>query len=137
MSNLLMIDDSPLEHLVMQKMLDRYELFKNSTHLLDGRDFIAYVKDKGLGAGHLPDLIFLDLNMPEFSGWDFLDQMAALYPYFSKPITVYILSSSVDVKDMSRAKTYPFVRDFYSKPIRREQLESLYALYCQTHRLAG
>ncbi|GAC1564289.1 MAG: response regulator [Mucilaginibacter sp.] len=128
-----MIDDNPLEHFIMQKMLSRYDLFKDADHYHDARDVIKLLKKKR----GLPDLIFLDLNMPCLSGFDFLTQFEVLYPSFKNPISIYIFSSSVSKTDKSRALSYPFVKGFYSKPMKRENLESLYMVYQNTNRIAG
>lgn len=68
-----------------------------------------------------PDLIMLDLNMPDMDGWDFLD-------YASKapdlpPIVV--LTSSIDPRDRSRAFGYKCVKDFLVKPVRMADLIGL------------
>jgi CheY-like chemotaxis protein len=136
MSELLMIDDNPMDHLIIQKMLDRYELFKDSAHCLDGRIIIEFLNEYRAQPEHLPDIILTDLNMPHFSGWEFLEQFNGLYPSLKKTIDVYILSSSANDSDRVRAKLYPFVKDFYRKPVTRECLERLYLTY-RDHRIAG
>src|SRR6185503_5175397 len=125
MSKLLMIDDNPLEHFILQKMLNRYDLFKDAVHYYDGREVLRLLKKQN----DLPDLIFLDLNMPCLSGLDFLKQFDTLYPSFKNPISIYIFSSSANYTDRSRTMAYPFVKGFYAKPMKREQLELLYMVY--------
>jgi len=132
-----MVDDSPLEHLIMQKMLESQAQFQDTVHSLDGRVIIDFLRENFAVPENLPDLILLDLNMPDFSGWDFLAQFAFLAPFITKPVCIYILSSSVDPADKVRALAYPFVKDFFSKPLRREQLEALYLHHRNTDRLAG
>jgi len=75
--------------------------------------------------------------MPQFTGWEFLEQFKALYPSLKKNIDVYILSSSANPADKMRAKLYPFVKDFYCKPVTRESLERLYLRYRNLERIAG
>lgn len=128
-----MIDDNPLEHFIMQKMLNRYDLFKHAGHYYDGRKVIRLLK----GKRDLPDLIFLDLNMPCLSGMDFLAQFERLYPGFKKPISIYIFSSSTSQADKIRTLAYPFVKGFYSKPMKKEDLELLYMVYRNIDRIAG
>ena len=137
MSELLMIDDNPMDHLIMQKMLNRYELFKDSAHCLDGRIIIEFLNEYRSQPEHLPDIIITDLNMTHFSGWEFLEQFNVLYPSLKKTIDVYILSSSPNPDDKTRARLYPFVKDFYKKPVTRECLERLYLRYCNLDRIAG
>lgn len=65
---------------------------------------------------HKPDLILLDLNMPQFSGWQFLDMMRLeniAYP-------VVILTSSVCKPDSARAQGYENVVGYVEKPLNAE-----------------
>lgn len=68
-------------------------------------------------------VILLDLNMPEMSGWQFLDYLKDKkidYP-------VYILTSSIDPYDKQNAENYPNVKNFFSKPINSENvIEMIY-----------
>jgi len=73
-----------------------------------------------------PQLIFLDLNMPVMGGWEFLDHFAKEeYRALFKDCKVIVLSSTIDPDDINKAKTYPMVLDFLSKPISKEMLENL------------
>ena len=129
MHRLVMIDDNQIEHLIMQKMFDRYELFHNAEHALDGRVFIDLLSKKIISDADIPDIIFLDLHMPGFSGWDFLEHFNNLQLSLKKSVSIYIVSSSVDPKDKARAKQYPFVHDFIVKPVKRDSLDVVYANY--------
>jgi len=65
--------------------------------------------------------IFLDLNFPERSGWEFLSD-----PRFrSNPVPVIILSSSIDPRDQERARLYQEVVTFLHKPLRADALQPL------------
>jgi CheY-like chemotaxis protein len=73
-----------------------------------------------------PQLIFLDLNMPVMGGWEFLDCFSrASYSDFNTTTKVVILSSTIDPEDLEKAKTYPMVIDFLSKPITLSMLDYL------------
>ena len=87
--------------------------------------------------GILPDIIFLDLNMPGYSGWDFLYDFERLHKKIQKSVDVYIISSSVDPKDKSLTDKYDFVKTFVSKPIKTETLLDLHSLYQSDKRAAS
>jgi CheY-like chemotaxis protein len=135
MIKLIMIDDNPMEHMVVQKMLSRYKLFKDASHCLDGRLIIDFLKEHRCQPDLLPDIIFTDLNMSHFTGWLFLEQFKALYASLEKNIVVYVISSSADSADKVAAEKYPFVEAFCQKPIKREWLEQLYFRYEDSHRM--
>jgi CheY-like chemotaxis protein len=73
-----------------------------------------------------PDLILLDINMPVYDGWQFLDEFRKLKDKMSKDITVYLVSSSNDSTDIDRSKQYKEeVKDYYFKPITTKDFEEM------------
>lgn len=69
-------------------------------------------------------ILFLDVNMPTMTGWDFLDEFEEICPAIQSLITVYILTSSIE--DFTKEKKkYPWVKGFISKPLMREKLEMI------------
>jgi PAS domain S-box-containing protein len=113
------VDDDPINNLLSEKMLEstfpeiqgeQFEQPEEALHRLLSQ------------TGDQPDALFLDLNMPEMDGWDFLDALVTA----NIRIPVFILSSSIDPKDQQRATKYPNVRDFISKPLRAERLRIVF-----------
>ncbi len=76
-------------------------------------------------ASLLPDIIFIDLNMPVMSGLEFLDNLKALYPSLAKAIRVIVFTSSANPADKLKSEQYSFVSAFKSKPITREYIEQV------------
>ena len=71
--------------------------------------------------------LFLDINMPTLTAWEFLEK----YETFAEPIkmqfNIYILSSSIDLADIQRAKLNPLVIDFIEKPLNKTILANIFA----------
>lgn len=65
-------------------------------------------------------LIFIDLNMPGFNGWEFLES----YQKFEVTSSVYILTSSINPADIERSMKYKQVLKFLTKPLSNEMLEN-------------
>src|SRR6185503_5885296 len=64
-----------------------------------------------------PDVIFLDINMPDLDGWEFLDEFKKLPESILKKCKVFMLTSSIDDHDIEKSKSYKIVYDFISKPL--------------------
>ncbi|HEX3386887.1 MAG TPA: response regulator, partial [Mucilaginibacter sp.] len=92
---------------------------------VDGSLILDYIEENGNKPEKLPDVILLDLNMPMFTGWDFLERMQAISSAVKKNIKVHVLTSSVRVEDSEHAEQYPFVRSVISKPLTPNTIEKI------------
>ena len=76
----------------------------------------------------LPDIIFLDINMPFMDGWQFLEEYTKIKPTLSKQIVIYVVSSSISEYDIERARNNSNVSDYFVKPITVDTYKTLIAL---------
>ncbi|HVS92562.1 MAG TPA: response regulator [Mucilaginibacter sp.] len=127
MSKVILIDDDPIYHRISQIMMREYGRAEEVISSTDGKATLNYLIENKEKEERLPDFIFVDLNMPEYSGWDFLNGYKKIYHSLAKAIKVYIVSSSVDPNDVRRSKTYSFVNSFIIKPLKKEFLQGLLA----------
>ncbi|PKQ46446.1 response regulator [Confluentibacter flavum] len=67
-------------------------------------------------------ILLLDINMPNLTGWEFLDKFKTFTDSIKKQFEIYMLSSSVDPVDIQRAKLNPLVKDFIEKPLNKAVL---------------
>jgi CheY-like chemotaxis protein len=123
---IVLIDDDAVTNMVNKKII--YLTFPSirvtayadaAIALEDIRQMMA--KD----TAQLPDLIFLDINMPHMDGWEFLDQFITLPEAVQQKTKIIMLTSSVDINDIAKSKTYKPVTDFLSKPLNKDNLRKL------------
>lgn len=125
MKKLVVIDDDPIDHFVMKHALRGNDYFDTTTYTIYGSLVLDYIEENKSKPDKLPDVILLDLNMPGFSGWDFLDRMQEMSSDIRKNIKVHVLTSSIRPTDKEHAEQYPFVRSFISKPFEANAITSL------------
>jgi CheY-like chemotaxis protein len=122
MFRLLFIDDSKLDHIILDKLISGIKDFQPVVHSYDGEEALKIFSDDPIGH---PDVIFLDIRMPRFDGWDFLDGFRDLHSALPIKPLLYVFSSSIDPTDRERALSYSSVTGFFSKPVSRPVLEQV------------
>jgi two-component SAPR family response regulator len=125
MSKLILIDDDEIYHRIAQVMLKEYAPINEVVSSTDGKATLQYLIENKANNDNLPDYIFVDINMPVYNGWDFLNGFKKIRKSLQKAIRVYVVSSSIDPSDVKRSKSYTFVKSFIVKPLKREFLQAL------------
>ena len=76
-----------------------------------------------------PMILLLDINMPLMDGWEFLDRFEQVLQEKNDSIAgrlvIYVLSSSVDKKDIQKAHLYKDVTDYIVKPITKDTISKI------------
>ena len=116
------IDDDDIYQFLLKKELKHTNLVDRINVFTDGQKAIDFFFDNKENAEALPDVIFLDINMPIMNGWQFLDEFKKLQNAIDKKITIYLVSSSFDDRDITRSKDYAEVTDYIIKPVKRANL---------------
>lgn len=121
-----LIDDDHIYQFTARKMLESTGMTKKIQSFYDGSEAIAFFSDENnKDEQTLPDVIFLDINMPIMNGWEFLDEYQKFCHHFPKTIFLFIVSSSVDEADIQRSKQYHSVTGYIVKPISRQRYREL------------
>lgn len=126
--SILLVDDDEINNFISIKLIKKVLLNTEITACLNGK----FAIDELLGISRkdpskLPDYILLDINMPIMNGWEFLDEYTKLKIDPAGKTRIFIISSSVFSNDISKAKSYPLVKDFVSKPLNIEKINELFA----------
>lgn len=124
--SLFIIDDDDIFHRILEIMVQKSQTFEKVTHFTHPRAVLDYLMAHRSDPAMLPDVLFVDLNMPEMSGWEVLDELQQIYSSLPKPILIYIVTTAISSFEVARTEKYRFVKEFISKPLSFNKLLSIY-----------
>lgn len=122
------IDDDNMYVRLVKRIIKAKHLCKNVLVFENGKEALVYFEAilQNLEEGQIPEIIFLDLNMPMMDGWEFMEKFTNVKNKFNKVITLYIVSSSINPVDINKAKSMNGVKDYLIKPVTIKDLESIF-----------
>ncbi|MBE9586933.1 response regulator [Mucilaginibacter sp. JRF] len=113
--SLLVIDDDPLYHRILQQKLRGHQIYKSVAYSLSAEPVLEMIIEERQNADLLPDIIFLDLDMPGLNGRNFLHYFDLIHRSLAKWIDIIIISSSTEQADRSMSRSYSFVKGYFDK----------------------
>lgn len=119
-AQIMVIDDDEIVLFIHETILEMMNLKAQVTYYDQAKDALKYLDE---GDECCATLLFLDINMPEMSGWDLLE-IIKTRPYREFIYTVMV-SSSVDQNDKQKAFINYQVHDFLNKPLNVGEIEKL------------
>lgn len=124
--NFIIIDDDPINNLACRAAIKSAtggkiaKCFNNPVESLN-----YFEKEYALSIPSHQTIIFLDLNMPEMNGWEWLEKFSNMPEKIKERITIYILSSSVNPTDIDQAHANTLVKDYIIKPLTKAKVQDL------------
>ena len=115
---ILLVDDDKATNFLHRLLLDEMNLAEGIDVAINGKEALDHLESCALI--DLPNLVFLDINMPLMNGFEFLKNYTKLDKEIKKNVKVVMLSSSVDQGDIAKAKQFKEVNDFIGKPLTEE-----------------
>lgn len=123
------VDDDKLYQFTMQKTVEKTYLVDKFAAFLDGKEAFDALTTRQHDSNQIPDMIFLDINMPVMDGWEFLDKYLQMKPSLPKESIIYVVSSSIDTSDKAKARNIEGIADILVKPISKERFVELFQKY--------
>lgn len=126
MNKLWIIDDDEIFIFLIKHKLHRSKGFDSVKSFLYTDEALEELKKLILEGTPLPSIIFLDINMPRMSGWEFLQSLKNFNIDLSNT-KIYILSSSSSSVDQMKAKEYSV--EYLIKPLTDDNIEMVRKYY--------
>lgn len=126
LNTILCVDDDPITLMLCKKVIAKTAFSNEIITMSNGEEALTFLMSLKTDSDlPIPELIFLDLNMPVMGGWEFLDILEIDDFFISKNIKVIVLSSTIDPEDLEKSKQYKTILEFLPKPITRDMLTYL------------
>lgn len=119
------IDDDKVYRVLAGKIMESTKIPFSLEHFDDAEEAL----DIFLKGDNLPDVVFLDLNMPTMDGWELLDLLNEHKIFSLGGCKLYIVSSSNNEEDRKRAVCFPQITDYLVKPILKEKYLEIFKTF--------
>jgi CheY-like chemotaxis protein len=110
-----LLDDDATFNFIHRKKIEKFGLDEEIKEFTSPLKALFYLID--VDEDHIPDIILLDINMPELNGFEFIDTLANKRPELIDKLNIFIVTSSLNPEDYQTAKGYDCIKGYHNKPI--------------------
>ena len=127
----LLVDDDEPTNFINKKVIQGSGLVEAIHTAHSGQEALSFLNRKNDQVDQIPvpDLIFLDINMPAMDGWEFLTRYKKLKNTPTEKIRIVMLTTSLNPDDEVKAKEIKEVHGYKSKPLTKQMIEEIATSY--------
>lgn len=124
-NEILLIDDNYVDNFINKKIISKEKITETITEKLSPIEALEYLEFK---KNILPELIFLDIKMPQMDGFEFIDEFSKFSNFQHAKRRIVMLTSSYNTVDIEAAKNNPHVLEYVIKPLDQSKLNAVLKL---------
>jgi len=124
----MLVDDNDTDNFISKRIIELTQFAENIVIRNSGKSALEYLEEEKDNDSNIPNLIFLDINMPIVDGFVFLYEFGKFPEHIKKKSKVVILSSSDNKRDIDRIVNNDYVIKFLTKPLTADALKGVRGL---------
>ena len=123
--SILLVDDDSTTNYLNRKLLKKLDVTEQVVVALNGEEALQVLRTQCAEASlNCPALVFLDINMPQMNGLEFLSAFQQLPMPQRRAIVIVMLTTSLHPQDLERLRQFP-VAGFLSKPLNEDKVNNI------------
>jgi CheY-like chemotaxis protein len=125
--NIMLVDDDKIFNFLSEKTIISLGLANEIHFATNGEQALKILELYKEGKVAKPDIIFLDIDMPVMDGYEFIEAFSNLDLPDKHLITIVVLTSSIDPRDLQRTKDLG-IKYYFNKPLSKDEIKKLIGL---------
>ena len=125
----MLVDDNQNDNFFHEREIKKNNPANVVISKTSGIKALEYLRSKKENKDPHPDLIFLDINMPDMNGWEFLQEYNNLDKKLQSQAVIIMLTTSQNADDKTKAMKWSFVSDYITKPLTKDLMKDICTKY--------
>jgi CheY-like chemotaxis protein len=125
LKSILLVDDDPATNFLHTLILRGMHCTESIKTVLNGKEALEYLRAAHAGEHPVPELVFLDINMPVTNGWEFLEEYETLPLEQRSKTVIVMLTTSLNPDDIARSEKYEDVQAYRHKPLEVKMMTAI------------